>query len=142
MLMRLRTLWLNGIVGVRAPLSIQPSFSSRIRPGRRGSIEIGENTLISFKTLIYSYDARTGRDRPVRIGSGCFIGGGAMVLPGVTIGDGAIVGGGSVVFDDVPPRSIVVGNPAKVLRRDIEAGPYGRLSGADENTARLWSWRD
>jgi maltose O-acetyltransferase len=61
-----------------------------------------------------------------------------MILPGVTIGDGAIVGGGAVVFEDVPPRSIVGGNPARVLKTDIDAGPYGRLEGADENTRRLW----
>ncbi|RKZ24992.1 transferase [bacterium] len=45
------------------------------------------------------------------------IGGGVLVLPGVTIGEGALVGGGSVVTRDVPPFSVVYGNPARVRKR-------------------------
>ena len=44
------------------------------------------------------------------------IGSGAVILPGVTIGEGAVVGAGAVVTRDVPPRAIVAGNPARVLR--------------------------
>ena len=50
-----------------------------------------------------------------------WIGAGAIILPGVTIHKGAIVGAGSVVTKDVPPYSIVAGNPARVIRQiDIE----------------------
>ncbi len=59
--------------------------------------------------------------RPVRIESWADVGTGAIVLPGVTIGHGAIVGAGAVVTRDVPPRSIVAGVPARVLR-DRRAG--------------------
>lgn len=48
-------------------------------------------------------------------------------MPGVVIGDGSIVAAGSVVTKDVPARSIVAGNPARVIRSDIDTGPYGRL---------------
>lgn len=51
-----------------------------------------------------------------RIGAGASIGAGAVVLPGVTIGAGAMVGAGAVVTQDVSPRSVVVGNPARHLR--------------------------
>ncbi len=51
--------------------------------------------------------------RPVTIGRNVWIGGGALVLPGVTIGDDAIVGAGSVVTRDVPSGATVVGNPAR-----------------------------
>ena len=44
------------------------------------------------------------------------MGSGATILAGVTIGEGAIVGAGSVVTKDVPPRTVVAGNPARVLR--------------------------
>lgn len=54
--------------------------------------------------------------RPVRIGSNVWIGGGALILPGVTVGDDAIVGAGSVVTRDVPPAATVAGNPARVVR--------------------------
>jgi len=50
------------------------------------------------------------------IEDGCDIGIGSVILPGVTVGEGAIVGAGSVVTKDVEPYSIVVGNPAKLLR--------------------------
>src|SRR5579864_7052271 len=110
-------LWLRGLflrygLGVELDPSAMVSLSSRLLPGRRGSISVGPETLIAFKTLIYSLDHLTGEVRPVRIGSRCFIGGGAMIMPGVTVGDEAIVGGGAVVMTDVPPRSIVGGNPA------------------------------
>jgi acetyltransferase-like isoleucine patch superfamily enzyme len=53
---------------------------------------------------------------PVRLLDGCDIGVGAIVLPGVTVGAYAQVGAGAVVTADVPPRAIVAGNPARVLR--------------------------
>jgi maltose O-acetyltransferase len=54
--------------------------------------------------------------RPVTIGEHVWIGGGALILPGVTIGDDAIVGAGSVVTRDVPAGATVAGNPARMLR--------------------------
>src|SRR5246127_2117223 len=51
--------------------------------------------------------------RPVRIGSDVWIGGGAILLPGVTVGDGAVIGAGSVVTRDVAAGATVMGNPAR-----------------------------
>jgi maltose O-acetyltransferase len=51
--------------------------------------------------------------RPVSIGQNVWIGGGAIILPGVTIGDDAVVGAGAVVTRDVPQGVTVVGNPAR-----------------------------
>jgi len=55
--------------------------------------------------------------RPVRIGANVWIGFDSCILPGVTVGEGAIVGARAVVTDDVPPYTIVAGNPARVIRR-------------------------
>lgn len=55
--------------------------------------------------------------RPVRIGRNVWIGGAAIILPGVTIGDDAVVGAGAVVTRDVPPGVTVVGNPARPVRK-------------------------
>ena len=52
--------------------------------------------------------------RPVTMGANVWIGGGALILPGVTIGDDAIVGAGAVVTRDVPAGATVVGNPARI----------------------------
>jgi acetyltransferase-like isoleucine patch superfamily enzyme len=58
--------------------------------------------------------AATNRDS-VRVGRDVWIGGGSVVLSGVSIGEGAVIGAGSVVTKDIPPYSIAVGNPARVV---------------------------
>jgi maltose O-acetyltransferase len=55
--------------------------------------------------------------RPVRIGANVWIGGGAIILPGVTIGDNATVGAGSVVTRDIPGSETAFGNPARLKRQ-------------------------
>ncbi len=54
---------------------------------------------------------------PVHIGKNCWIGAGAVIMPGVTIGDNVVIGAGSVVTKDIPSNVIAVGNPCKVLRK-------------------------
>ncbi len=53
---------------------------------------------------------------PVRIGDQCWIGGGAIIMPGVSIGAGTTIGAGAVVTRDIPPRVLAVGNPCRVVR--------------------------
>lgn len=88
------------------------------------SITIGKNTLIAHNVTIRDNDSHTivGKpfSAPVTIGDHVWICDGVTVLKGVTIGDGAIVGAGSVVTKDVPPRCLAVGNPARVVRSDVE----------------------
>ena len=55
--------------------------------------------------------------KPVRIGRGAFLGIGSIVLQGVTVGEQAYVAAGAVVTTDVPPRTLVAGNPARPVRR-------------------------
>lgn len=55
-------------------------------------------------------------NRPIHIGRNCWIGAGAVVLPGVTIGDNTVVGAGSVVTRDLPANVVAVGCPCRVLR--------------------------
>ena len=86
-------------------------------------IEIGDDVQIGPAVQLYTAthpldpgERRAGIEgaRPIRIGSNVWIGGGAIVLPGVTIGDDAVIGAGSVVTRDVPAGMVVVGNPARV----------------------------
>ena len=86
-------------------------------------IRIGDNCLIGPDVGIYTAGHRLepeGRvldvyGLPITIGNDVWIGGHSTILPGVTIGNGAVIAAGSVVTKDVPPRSLVAGNPAKVL---------------------------
>ena len=53
---------------------------------------------------------------PVTIGTNCWIGAGAIIMPGVTIGDNSVVGAGSIVTHDIPANVVAVGNPCRVIR--------------------------
>lgn len=53
---------------------------------------------------------------PVHIGKNCWIGAGALIMPGITIGDNTVIGAGSVVTHDIPANVVAVGNPCRVLR--------------------------
>jgi carbonic anhydrase/acetyltransferase-like protein (isoleucine patch superfamily) len=71
--------------------------------------------------------------RPVRIGRGAFLGIGSIVLQGVTIGEGAYVAAGAVVTSDVPPHTLVQGNPAREARKfDRSLDQWVRVSRADD----------
>jgi acetyltransferase-like isoleucine patch superfamily enzyme len=100
-------------------------------------VHIGEYTYVAFDVRVLTHDRTRGLYVHTRIGSNCFIGGSSLILPGVTIGDNCVIGAGSVVTKDVPARSIVAGNPAQVIRSDIEVERYGRFVSADETEARL-----
>ena len=89
-------------------------------------VRIGSNTMFGPAVQIYTathptdaLERRQGPEfaKPITIGEDCWIGGGAIISPGVTIGDRCIVGAGAVVTKDVPDDTIVVGNPARPLPR-------------------------
>lgn len=67
------------------------------------------------------WEAPRGVDRPTVIGNDVWIGHGAIIIGGVHVGDGAVIAAGSVVTKDVPPLTIVGGNPAKIIRRRFDS---------------------
>ncbi|MBN1882258.1 MAG: hypothetical protein JW885_08810 [Deltaproteobacteria bacterium] len=69
--------------------------------------------------------------RPIRVGRGAWIGGGAIILGDVTIGRGAVVGAGSVVNRDVPDNCVAVGNPARIVKT-LGPGYGGGPPGSDQ----------
>lgn len=90
----------------------------------QGGITIGDGALIGHNVVIatLNHDLDPARRAimhplPVRIGAHAWIGSGAIILPGITIGEGAVVGAGSIVTKDVPPATVVVGNPARVVKK-------------------------
>lgn len=70
----------------------------------------GHPILPELRETVYQYNM------PVHIGKNCWIGAGAIILPGVTIGDQVVVGAGSVVTKDLPSNVVAVGNPCRVVR--------------------------
>jgi maltose O-acetyltransferase len=82
-------------------------------------VQVGPNVQLLTPTHELDPDRRrTGWERalPITIGDNVWLGGGAIVCPGVTIGANTVVGAGSVVTKDLPPSVLAVGNPARVLR--------------------------
>ena len=70
----------------------------------------GHPLLPELREQGYQYNA------PVRIGKNCWIGAGAVIVPGVTIGDNVVVGAGSIVTKNLPDNVLAVGNPCRILR--------------------------
>ncbi len=70
----------------------------------------GHPILPELREREYQYNA------PVHIGRNCWIGAGAIILPGITVGDNVVIGAGSVVTKDLPSNVVAVGNPCRVLR--------------------------
>ena len=73
-------------------------------------ITAGHPIETSLRAKGYQYTA------PVHIGRNCWIGAGAVIMPGITIGDNSVIGAGSIVTKDIPANVVAVGNPCKVIR--------------------------
>lgn len=131
-LLWLRTWYFRTFYGMAIAPDVRISFKARLDKTNPRCIEIGSQTYVAFDSIILSHDFATRRhggnfEQKTRIGTNCFIGCGAIILPGITIGDQVIIGAGSVVTKDVPSHSIVGGNPATILRSGIQTSAYGRL---------------
>ena len=101
----------------------------------RGKVRIGDNCHITYGCVILSHDGaakqmRAGDDGAgvVIIGNNVFIGVNAVIWRNVRIGDNSVIGAGAVVTGDIPANSLVVGNPAKVVRSiNTPADPFDQV---------------
>ena len=101
-------------------------------------IQIGDNALIAPNVQIYTaFHPTNATDRfgepkaddsfefcktqtaPVIIGNNVWIGGGAIIMPGVTIGNNVVIGAGSIVTKDIPNDVVAYGNPCRVMRKNL-----------------------
>lgn len=101
-------------------------------------VEVGSRTLIGPNVQIYTathpmnhLERAAGLEyaRPVTIGQDVWIGGGAVICPGVTIGDRSVIGAGSVVTKDIPPDVFAAGNPCRVIRELTSPGQVMKFTG-------------
>lgn len=119
--------WLHKVRGVKIlhPMRVRIAGNVVIDSIYPELVEIEDDVYITRGVVIVAHFEPTPFLRqfmpetefgPVRIERGVYIGVNAIILPGVTVGEGSIVGAGAVVTKTVPPYSVVVGNPARVLR--------------------------
>ena len=102
------------------------TFLDRTNPT---GIHIDEYTSLTANVTVLTHDYINRKHKDTYIGKNCFIGMNSIILPGITIGDHVVVAAGSVVTKNVPSNSLVGGNPAKIIRENIQTLKYGVTPG-------------
>ena len=121
----------NRFWGMNVDPTARISLSAKLDRTYPKGVHIHARTWVAFGATILTHDRTRGIHTDTVVEENCFIGARSIVLPGVRIGHNSIVAAGAVVTKNVPPRSIVAGNPAQIIRSDIEVGRYGRFLSAD-----------
>ena len=129
-LIGLRLWFLRKIMKMDIHPSAKISLKANLDLTNPSGVHIDEYTYVAFHAVILAHDMSRLLMTDTYIGRNCFIGAYSIIMPGVRVGDECIVGSGSVVTADVPSRSIVAGNPAKVIRSGIRTRKWGVLEDA------------
>jgi acetyltransferase-like isoleucine patch superfamily enzyme len=106
------------------------SLKARLDKTNPRGVHIGEGTYVAFGAVILAHDMSRLLHCDTYIGTNCFVGANAIILPGVKVGNSCIIGAGAVVTKDVPDNCLVAGNPAKVVKTGIETVREGILAEA------------
>ncbi len=129
-IVKLKIFWLNNFWGMSIHPTSEISLSAKFDKTYPRGVIVGEHTYVAFEARILCHDMTRGLYSDTRIGKNCFIGGRSLIMPGVTVGDNSIVGAGAIVTKDVPCNTAVAGNPARVIKENIDVVEYGRLASA------------
>lgn len=136
-LIDLRLWYLRRVQKMDIGRNVKISLRANLDTTNPRGVHIGDGTYIAFHAVIFTHDMSRVIHTNTYVGRNCFIGAHAIIMPGVRVGDECIVGSGSVVTKDVPPGSIVAGNPAKVVRSGIRTGQWGILVDAFEEAVAM-----
>jgi len=125
----------NRFWGMNVDPTARISLSAKLDRTYPKGVHIHARSYVAFGATILTHDRTRGIYKDTVIEENCFVGARSIVMPGVRVGHNSIVAAGAVVTKDVPPRSIVAGNPAQIIRSEIEVGRYGRFLSADRPKA-------
>lgn len=103
------------------------SFGAYLDKTNPKDIYIDDDSFIAVGVIILTHDYCRSLYKKTYIGKKCFIGARSIILPGVSIGDHVIVGAGSVVTKDIKSNCIVAGNPAKIIKENVNTTKYGKI---------------
>lgn len=126
-LIALKRVYLTRMWGMDLDPTCSFSLSAKFDKTYPQGVHLGAESYVAFDAAILSHDFTRGIYAHTRIGKRCFIGARSIILPGVEIGDECVIGSGSVVVENVPPRCVVAGNPARIIRKDISVGRFGQF---------------
>lgn len=130
-LVNVRRIYLNEVWGMHIEEGCAISFDAKLDKANPRGIYIGRDTAVNFGVAVLAHDFVRRMHVDTRIGANCQIGAHAIIMPGVTVGDSCIIAAGSVVIRDVPPGSLVFGNPGRVMESGIVTGKWGVILSRD-----------
>ena len=122
-----RNIYFRKLYGMNIGHDVRISLKANLDKRHPRGITIGDGSYLAFGSTILCHDMSRNMRSYVKIGKNCFIGANSLILPGVSIGDEVVVAAGSVVTKDVESNTIVAGNPAKPIRRDIKTSKWGQI---------------
>jgi acetyltransferase-like isoleucine patch superfamily enzyme len=131
------------VIGDRCVIGAQATITAHESITIGDDVWFGRNVFISDASHGYQdpdtpIGLQLGAKQPVSIGSGTWVGHGAIILPGARIGRNVVVGAGSVVRGEIPDHAVVAGVPAKVVRT-LEPGLGWRTTSGSDDVRPVWT---
>ena len=122
-----RHLYLTKIFGMDIAPTALLSFGAKLDKTNPKGIHIGAESYVASDAIIFSHDYSRSLKKDTFIGRQCFIGSNAIIMCGISIGDNVVVGSGTVVTKDIPSNCIVAGNPARIIKSNIQTRKFGQI---------------